>query len=210
MRTYNHYYARRGFSIVEATLAVLLIGGAMVAAMNVAITASRANGAATQRRKAETLAHTLLAEVLALPAAGTDSTNATGGARLNNFDHLQDFDGFRESPPTTIDGRSRILPGWAWSVTLATRGSDTIAAQSMNLRMYQVTATVELPDGTTVSVQGLRGNSTSVERVPVADAQSVIQVMMAVKVPDGDLIYAATEAGSTPPPNAAQTTSVVN
>lgn len=209
MRTYN-YNARRGFSIVEATLAVLLIGGAMVAAMNVAITASRANGAATQRRKAETLAHALLAEAMALPAAGTDSTNATGGARLNNFDHLLDFDGFRESPPKTIDGRDRILPGWAWSVAVAARGSETIDAASMNLRMYQITATVEMPDGTTMSVQGLRGNSAAVERVPVADAQDILQVLMAVRVPGGDLIYAAPEAGSTPPPNAAQTTSVVN
>lgn len=209
MRT-NRHHIRRGFSIVEATLAVLLIGGAMVAAMNVAITASRANGAATQRRKAETLAHALLAEAMALPAAGTDSTNATGGARLNNFDHLLDFDGFSESPPKTIDGRSRILPGWRWSVAVAARGSDTIDAASMNLRMYQVTATVEMPDGTTMSVQGLRGNSAAVERVPVADAQGILQVLMAVRVPGGDLIYAATEAGSTPPPNAAQTTSVVN
>ena len=209
MRATRHT-ARRGFSIVEATLAVLLIGGAMVAAMNVAITASRANGAATQRRKAETLAHALLAEAMALPANGSNGSAATAGARLNNFDHLLDFDGFSESPPRTIDGRSRILPGWRWSVAIAARGTETIDAASMNLRMYQITVTVEMPDGTTVSAQGLRGNSAAVERVPVVDGQGIVQVLMAVQGPDGALIYAAPEAGSTPPPNTAQTTSVVN
>lgn len=206
---HHRLLSHRGFSIVEATLAVLLIGGAMVAAMNVAMTASRANGAATQRRKAEKLAHTLLAEALALPAAGTDSTNATGGARLNNFDHLQDFDGFRESPPMTIDGRACAPTGWAWEIALAARGTDTIDAQSLDLRMTRITATVELPDGTTVSVQGLRGDSTAVERVPVVDGQDIIQTLISIQLSDGASLYAAPETGTVRPPNSVQRTGVI-
>ncbi len=199
----------RGFSIVEATLAVLLIGGTLVAAANVAITASRANGAATQRRQAEQLAHMLLAEALALPAAGIDSTGYNGGARLTDFDHLLDFDGFRESPMRTIDGQVFGPAGWAWGITLAARGSETVDARSLNLRMYQVTSTVELPDGTTITAQALRGNSASAERVPVVNTDDITQVLIEIELSDGTVLHSAPGAGALPPPNAPSRTSVV-
>ncbi len=198
--------SRRGFSIIEATLAVLLVGGAMVAAMNVAATANRASGAATQRRQAERLAHTLLAEALSMPAAGTDSTSATAAARLNNFDHLLDYQGFRESPPTTINGTACAPASWAWGVTVSARGSETIDARTLNLRMYQVTATVELPDGTTVAVQALRGNSSSLQRVPVADMERTVQVPITIRLPDGGVLHAAPEVASHRAPDSAGTT----
>jgi type II secretory pathway pseudopilin PulG len=202
-------HARGGYSIVEATLAVLLIGGAMVAAANVAITASRANGAATQRRQAERLAHMLLAEAMNLPAAGSDATTTNGGPRLNDFDHLLDFDGFRETPMRTIDGRVFGPTGWAWAITLTPRGSDTVDGRSLNLRMYQVTSTVELPDGTVVSVRALRGNSASAERVPVVNTDDITQVLIKMELADGTVLDAAPRAGALAPPNAPSRSAVV-
>jgi|GEM_PF-5228590 len=201
--------SRRGFSIIEATLAVLLIGGAMVAAMNVAITASRANGAATQRRKAETLAQTLLAEVLSMPATGSDSTSTNGGNRLNDLDHILDYQGFSESPPKSIDGRIVAPAGWRWSVAVGLRGTETIDTRSLNLRMYQVTVTVELPDGTTVSASGLRGDSTTVERVPVVDGVEVVQMLIAIQMSDGSTLHAAPDVGVVRTPNSVQRTGVI-
>lgn len=200
---------RRGFSIIEATLAVLLVGGAMVAALNVAATANRASGAATQRRHAERLAHTLLAEALSMPAAGTNGTTPTAGARLNNFDHLLDYQGFRESPPTTINGTACAPATWAWGVTVTSRGSEDVGGRTLNLRMYQVTATVELPDGTTVSVRALRGDSTSLQRAPVADLQLTPQAAISIRLPDGGVLHAAPEVLSQRPPDRASRTTGV-
>lgn len=200
---------RRGFSIIEATLAVLLIGGAMVAAMNVAITASRANGAATQRRQAEALANLLLAEVLSMPATGSDATGLNGGVRLNDFDHVLDYHGFTESPPKSIDGDVIAPAGWRWSVAVVSRASETIDASSLNLRMYRVTVTVEMPDGTTVSARGLRGDSTTVERVPVVDGVEVVQMLIAIELPDGSTIHAAPDVGVVRTPNSVQRSGVI-
>lgn len=208
MRT-NSCHLRRGFSIVEATLAVLLIGGAMVAAANVAITASRANGAATQRRQAETLAQLLLAEVLSMPATGSDPTGLNGGMRLNDFDHILDYQGFSESPPRSIDGNVIAPPGWRWSVAVTARGTETLDARTLNLRMYRVVVTVQMPDGTTVSAEGLRGNSTTVERVPVTDGIQVVQMLIAIQLPDGSTIHAAPDVGVVRTPNSVQRSGVI-
>lgn len=192
----RHPRSNRAFSIVEATLAVVLVGGALVAALNVASAASRTSGAATQRRQAERLAQTLLAEALSMPAAGTDSTNGTGGARLGNFDHLLDYNGFRESPPRTIEGTQCGPTGWAWGATVAARSSETIDARVLDLKMYQITVTVELPDGTTVSAQALRGDSSAVQRVPVATTNQTTRVSITIDMTDGSTLHAAPEVVS--------------
>lgn len=196
---------RSGFSIVEATLAVVLVGGALVAALNVTAAASRNSGAATQRRQAEALAQSLLAEAMTMPATGSDGTNASTAARLGNFDHLLDFQGFRESPPRTIDGRQCAPNGWAWGTTVTARGSETVDGRALNLKMYRVTATVELPDGTTVSASALRGDSSLVQRIPVADTAKTTQVAIMIDLVDGSQLHASPLVLGQRPPEAADT-----
>lgn len=201
--------ARRGFTIVESTLAVLVVGGALVAAINVAAVAHRANGAATQRRQAERLAHLLMAEVLMSPASGADGTTALAGPRLNNFDHILDYDGFRESPPTSVQGAALAPAGWAWSVALATRGPEMIDDDMLDLRMRQVSVTVEMPDGTEVSLRALRGNWSALQRTPVVDAERTVSVSLTIELADGaDLHVAPMVRGQRVPDDARQNSGV--
>lgn len=200
---------RKGFSIIEATLAVILIGTAMVAALNVTAAASRTSASATERRMAERLAHSLMSEIMTQPASGADATSATSAPRLNNFDHILDYQGFRESPPTTADGTPCAPAGWEWSVAVTPRGTDTIDARTLDLRMYSVTVTVELPDGTTVSTQSLRGNAISVERVPVVDHARIVQVPVSITLPDGNVLRAAPQPMSARPPEGGRRTVTV-
>lgn len=200
---------RRAFSIIESTLAVLVVGGALVAALNVSAAANRTHGAATQRRQAERLAHVLMAEVLMQPATGLDSTNATVGSRLNNFDHILDYHGFRESPPTSIHGVALAPTGWAWGVTLATRGSETIDGTVLDLRMRQITVTVELPDGTEVSLVALRGDWASLQRTPLVIVERTVTVPMTLEMADGSILHAAPSVrGQRVPDSASQTSGV--
>ena len=195
-----------GFSIVEATLAVVLVGGALVAALNVAAAASRNNGAATQRRQAEALARSLLAEALAMPATATDSTNAASGTRLGNFDHLLDYDGFRESPPRAIDGTVIGPASWAWTVDVAPRSSETVDSRVLDLKMFQVTATVELPDGTLVRARALRGDSSAAQRVPTAQVEQTTQVAITMQLADGSVLFASPQVLGKRPPDAGDST----
>ncbi|MFI4916072.1 MAG: hypothetical protein ACIAS6_06135 [Phycisphaerales bacterium JB060] len=200
---------RKGFSIIEATLAVILIGTAMVAALNVAAAASRTSASATQRRMAERLAHYLMSEIMTQPASRADATSAASAPRLNNFDHVLDYQGLRERPPTTADGTPCAPAGWEWSVDVTPRGTDTIEARAMDLRMYVITVTVELPNGTTISTQALRGNAVSVERVPVVDHARVVQVPVSITLPDGHVLRAAPQPMRSRPPEGGRRTVTV-
>jgi len=198
--------ARRAYSIVEATLAVILIGGALVAALNVAATASRNGAAATQRRHAERLANSLLAEVLSMPSHGADNTSPSTGPRVDTFDHLLDYDGFTESPPKSFDGTIIGPPGWTWRVGIALRGAETLDSRMVNLNMRRITATVELPDGTTVSARALRGGSPFAQRVPINDSTQTTQVAIRLQLIDGAELFASPSVLGNRPPDAASST----
>lgn len=192
--------------MVEATLAVLLVGGAMVAALNVAATAARTSGAAVHRRQAQALANALLAEAMSMPASGTDATNAAAGARLGNFDHILDYAGFRESPPRSFDGTACAPAGWAWQTTVTARAAEDIDGRSLAVDAYLITATVELPDGTQVRAQGLRNASATLDRPLTADASATPYVMVFAELTDGTLLYAGAPVYAQRPPEGSPAT----
>ena len=175
----------RGFSIIEATLAVLLAGGALVAAINVSTAAQRVSGQAADRRYAEQLAHMLMAEVLAQPASGTNTTNGPTPMRLGSFDHVLDYDGLNESPPTTADGVQCAPAGWSWAVSITSRPAEDIDGRMLDLRMYLVTVRVRMPDGTQASLQALRGRTDTVERTPIVDTNAIVQVPVELRMANG-------------------------
>lgn len=182
---------RRGFSIIEATLAVLLIGTTLVAALNVSAAAHRTSANANQRRQALRLAHVLMAEIMAQPASGTDSTNATGGVRLNNYDHVVDYEGLRQRPPTDIQGNALATGSWAWGSNVTLRGTESINARTLDLRLYQVTVFVEMPDGSQIFLRGFRSSSARLDRVPVVTGEATTTVPVRVSLPDGTSLRVA-------------------
>lgn len=175
----------RGFSIIEATLAVLLVGGALVAALNVSAAASRTAAAASDRRTAEQLAHMLMAEVLAQPASGANPSNGASGTRLDVFNHVLDYNGFRESPPTMPDGTACAPAGWAWQVTISARAAEEIDGRMLDLKMLLVTVRVELPDGTYVALRALRARASGVDRASPAATEALLGVPITITMDDG-------------------------
>jgi Tfp pilus assembly protein PilV len=197
---------RRGFSIIEATLAVLLIGTTLVAAMNVSVAASRASANANHHRQAQRLAQILMAEIMAQPASGANNTNAAGGTRLNNYDHVLDYEGLRQQPPTDMQGNALASANWAWGSNVAVRTAETVASRPLDLRMYHVTVFVELPDGGRVSLQALRSTSASLERVPFATTQQTVRVQATLTLRDGSAVHTAPLVRGQRPPEGSQPT----
>jgi len=101
---------RRGFSLIEAVVSMVIVGGLFVVAMNT-VGASRTRQLANaQRRTALLLAEDLMAEILQRPYADPDQMQANGpetgestGNRMG-FDDVDDYFGWSASPPEYRDG----------------------------------------------------------------------------------------------------------
>lgn len=195
-----HPHCCRGFSIVEATLAMLLIGTTLVAAMNVSAAAHRTSANANQRQQAYRLAHVLMAEVMSQPAVGTDGSNASGGARLGNFDHIEDYDGYRQIPPRDSQNNLLVVGAWRWGVDLGTRASETIDSRVLDAGMRTVTVFVELPDGSRVHLRALRSSSARMEQGHKSVTQEIVQVPIEITLGDGSVLYAAPSVQANRPP----------
>ena len=92
-----------GVTIIETVVSMLILSGAMVAALN-AVTGARASHFMVgERAKARLLAETMLAEVLAMDymEPGSTTLGSDGGEsdphQRDQFDDVDDFDGWSNS-----------------------------------------------------------------------------------------------------------------
>lgn len=141
---------QRGFSIVEAAVAVLLTGVTLAATFAIMAPIAHARQVGLSRIRGGMLAEDLMAEILAQvyegPGEGrgsfglSTSESATGDRSL--FDDIDDYDGWVAKPPQRKDGSPMAgLDRWSRSVDVQwikavgeIGGSDT--------RIKQITVTV--------------------------------------------------------------------
>ncbi|MGD1916532.1 MAG: hypothetical protein ACFCBV_10135 [Phycisphaerales bacterium] len=195
--------SRRGFSIIEATLAVVLVGTALVASLNVAAAASRTSATSSDRRQALQLAHMLMDEIMAQPASGTTTSNGSTGNRIDTFTHVTDYDGFRESPPTTANGEICGPDGWEWRASVSERPAESFDSRTVDFQMYQIAVRVVMPDGTEVVLASLRSRTNMLDRAPTSTVESVTQVPISMRLGDGTKHFAQPEVRANRPPEGA-------
>ena len=114
--------SRRGFSLIEATVSLLLVAGLLVSALHVAGAAALTRGRAEARSRGVALAEELLSEALGVayddpqdgpvagpstgwsgPGWGPEPGEASGPGRAG-FDDADDYDGWVGGPPRGRDG----------------------------------------------------------------------------------------------------------
>ena len=100
---------RRGITLVETVLSLLILGGAFVAALNTIASARGAQAVVTQRQFGLTLAEDLMAEILSKPfyhEGASVGPEADEMAAFNRslFDDMDDFHSWSSSPPVDPDG----------------------------------------------------------------------------------------------------------
>ncbi len=118
--------SRRGFTLVEAAICIVLVGVMLVAALSTVGAARLGERVMTNRSQGQLLAQALIAEILSqayeepeiAPQFGTEGPeNAPGDRSL--WDDVDDYDGWSSSPPEYKDGTPMsVVPGWDRSVSV--------------------------------------------------------------------------------------------
>ncbi len=119
-------FARPGFTMVEATISVAILGILLVVALQVVGASMRNQYHTAQRLTAASLAQSLLNDIIQLPYQDPGAVvnfgiepGETAGSKAN-YDDVDDFNNWTESPPQDRTGSPMTdLAGWTRSVTVA-------------------------------------------------------------------------------------------
>ena len=105
-------FARRGFTLIEAALATVIVGVAFAATMELFGACTRQNQVSSHMTSALMLSGQVQEAMQGLtfndPVNGTDVFGAEAGETLATYNDLDDFDGLSFSPP--IDAMRQQLP----------------------------------------------------------------------------------------------------
>lgn len=146
---------QRGFTLVEAAVSTLIVAVMVSAAISVVGGAAR--GASRERdwRRGQSLAASLMAEVLATSFADPQGGSAfgidTGETAMNRttYDDVDDYNGYTEAGATDVLG-SKIpwADGWTRSViveNVTIADPSVVVSDSTNTGLRRVTVTVTSP-----------------------------------------------------------------
>jgi type II secretory pathway pseudopilin PulG len=153
----------RGFTLVEAAIATLIVGGMLVAALQAAGAAVLTQQRAAVRTTARSLADGMLAEVLRLPYADRDlpvfgREAAEQGGVKTSCDDVDDFHGWTESPPQDLAGNALAeLSGWERRVKVEwVQSSDASTASFTDTGLKRITVTILHRGDAVATAVGLR------------------------------------------------------
>ena len=114
---------QRGFSLIEAVIAMVLVSVMLTAALRTVASARVSMASTAERARGAALAERLMTEILALPFEDPQSPGSIGpesgetGLGRALFDDVDDYHGLAESPPLDTSGVELLgVSGWRWSV----------------------------------------------------------------------------------------------
>lgn len=161
--------ARRAFTLLEATVSLVIVGIMMTAAMSVAGQAARTRLAQEEAVRGECLARQLLSEINTKLYQQPNAVTLLLGPELletrTTYNDVDDFNGWFESPPQYANGSA--IPGYTgWSravkvdwVTLngLLQPPGGFATSLTETGLKRITVTVTSPSGKVTTMVGLRG-----------------------------------------------------
>ena len=161
---------RHGVTLIEVSISTALVGLVLVAALETLGGAMRTMRQTASELQAHSLAETLLAEVIALPytdptvdsgTLGLESDESAYGGDRRLYDDLDDFAGWKVSPPKDRDGAALAgYDGWTRQVEVeyVTFSSFTsgFITSNRDLGLKRVRVTVADPAGRTTEVDAIR------------------------------------------------------
>jgi len=168
--------ARRGLTLIECLMSMLLLSLVMVGAIAAVGGSHRMQGILSDRVLGQQLAMGLMQEVLEkayeepddLLSFGPEGAEITAGRPL--YDDVDDYNGLVDSPPADQNGN--VLPGYTgWSRNVAVEWADPISFQSTttsNTQLKRVTVTV-LHAGKTVATLVSYRSFAWTDQIPTPD-----------------------------------------
>ena len=128
-----------GFSLAEAVVSILIVGGLLVAALNTLGAARIGRYKLSEQNRGPLLAQALMSEILQQPyqdaqdPGGFGLEDGEGSAGRTDFDDIDDYDGWTASPPLNKDGSAIPgLEGYQRSVQVVWGDPDDLAQTSAN------------------------------------------------------------------------------
>ncbi len=158
---------RSGFTLVEATIAVVIVSGLLVMTMSAFGAIGRARKLQADRQQALALGEQLMTEILQcyFQEPTTGAVNATRPL----YNDVDDYNGYTDSPPKSKDGTALAgCTGWSRSVSVASVQVNDPSITQSGTGLKRVTVTVTGPAGRTWTMQGFRSRYGPYELSPTA------------------------------------------
>lgn len=171
-----HVARRRGLTLVESALAIAIVSMLLTASLELLGSVAKARLLQSEQAHGAAIAQQLMAEIIQYPYHDSDATVRTFGPEAgestgsrNDFDDVDDYDGWTESPPEDKDGTVHMgHAGWRRDVVVTTHtvadGTGFVLYPMMELKRIEVTVTD--PNGKTLRMTALRSNAGSNDQLP--------------------------------------------
>ncbi|QYK49234.1 MAG: hypothetical protein KF838_05125 [Phycisphaeraceae bacterium] len=177
---------RRGFSLVEAMLALVLASGALLAALSVVGAAARAEAHATTRATGDALVAEVMADVLAtnfeqpglIGSFGRNASESSVTSR-SGFNDVDDFHNWTETPPLDYDGSVRDdLVGWQVGIRVerVSLANPNGVVVSYDSRVKRVTVTASYKGKVVASQTAIRTGAWDDARTGIFTAAAPVGV----------------------------------
>src|SRR5690348_8237773 len=150
----NGRAARRGFTILEAAVATVLVGVMLTAALSAAGAAAVAQYRSADRSRGRFLAQSLMSEILSkyyidpgsTPTFGPEAGETTSPPSRSKFNDVDDYNNWSEWPPQNADGTAldASLGTWGRSVSVCWVSSSdlTTPVTTSDTGVKRITVTV--------------------------------------------------------------------
>lgn len=180
----NTRRTKRAFTLVEATLSIVIVGVLLVASTGTFGAIARARKIQVEGRLAYLLGQQLMTEIM----QGYFQQQATNpifgpapGLTRATFNYVDAYNGYSASPPTSQSGV--ILSdyaGWSESVAVSYVDPNTLNTVSSST-LKQITVTVTAPSGKSYLLVGLRSKYGAYETVPTAQTNYITGVSISLQ-----------------------------
>jgi type II secretory pathway pseudopilin PulG len=194
---------RAAFTLIEVTMSTMVVGLMLVAALGALGATARVRHVQSVRQRGETLARSLLSEIM---AAAYEDPELPGGMGLEageasatrqDWDDVDDYHGWNEAPPRDRAGASLAgYEGWTLAATVEhVRADDPAVVASAPQGLKRITVTVSEPGGRPLAQVGLRAKCGLAEQPPERAVTYVSWVGVDVRLGPGET--SRLNAGST-------------
>ena len=184
---------RRGFTLIEASACVVVVGVMLAAATQAIGAAAKARLLQQEQARGESLARQLLGEIRQAryrdPNTSSNRNGAeTGETSRSQYNDVDDFDGYADQPPKARDGtpvpgftgwKRKVQVRWADPANLANNVANS-AGNDTGLK--KITVTVTSPTGRTTTLSALRQQGSVYDRQQTATATYVSWVGVTCQV----------------------------
>ncbi len=179
----NRTTSQRGFTLVEATISVFVVGVLTCAALAALGTASTTKLKQTHYAKAYACATVFMSEILQKPYSDGNAFGPQSGATRATYVDVDDYNGYTQSPPAFINGTAMAgYSSYTVSVTVAYLNPATLAVTGSDMGLKRITVTVTDAAGRKTVLVGLRSQYGRCDQIPTTSGTYVSHLGLDLQV----------------------------